>query len=76
MSEYSSVEKPFLDKLRQIGWNVIDHTEHGCIGIPQDPTISKRTSFDDWAIKSIFSKKVRDFNSWITDEQINPLYIH
>lgn len=71
MSEYSSVEKPFLDKLRQIGWNVIDHTEHGCIGIPQDPTISKRTSFDDWAIKSIFSKKVKAFNSWITDEQIN-----
>lgn len=68
MSEYSSVEKPFLDKLRQIGWNVIDH---GNSGIPQDPIISKRTNFDDWAIKSIFSQKIKDFNSWITDEQIN-----
>lgn len=68
MSEYSSVEKPFLDKLEQIGWNVIDH---GNNGIPQDPTISKRTNFDDWAIKSIFSQKIKDFNSWITDEQIN-----
>lgn len=68
MSEYSSVEKPFLDKLKQIGWNVIDH---GNNGIPQDPIISKRTNFDDWAIKSIFSQKIKDFNSWITDEQIN-----
>lgn len=68
MSEYSSVEKPFLDKLEQIGWNIIDH---GNNGIPQDPTISKRTNFDDWAIKSIFSQKIKDFNSWITDEQIN-----
>ena len=71
MSEYSSVEKPFLDKLRQIGWNVIDHNDFGSPGIPQDPTISKRTNFDDWAIKSIFSQKIKDFNSWITDEQIN-----
>ncbi|WP_407457809.1 type I restriction endonuclease subunit R [Fibrobacter sp.] len=68
MSEYSSVEKPFLDKLKQIGWTVIDH---GNNGIPQDPTISKRTNFDDWAIKSIFSQKIKDFNSWITDDQIN-----
>ena len=71
MSEYSSVEKPFLDKLRQIGWNVIDHNDFGSSGIPQDPTISKRINFDDWAIKSIFSQKIKDFNSWITDEQIN-----
>ena len=71
MSEYSSVEKPFLAKLREIGWNVIDHNDFGSSGIPQDPTISKRTNFDDWAIKSIFSQKIKDFNSWITDEQIN-----
>lgn len=26
MSEYINVERPFLDKLRQFGWEVIDHT--------------------------------------------------
>lgn len=25
MSEYSSVEKPFLQKLAEIGWEIIDH---------------------------------------------------
>lgn len=68
MSEYSSVEKPFLDKLRQIGWRVIDH---GSSGIPKDPTASLRTNFNDWALKSVFSEKVKDLNSWITEEQIN-----
>lgn len=68
MSEYSRVEKPFLDKLRQIGWRVIDH---GNNGIPQDPAISLRTNFNDWALKSVFSEKIKDLNNWITDDQIN-----
>ncbi len=68
MTEYSRVEKPFLDKLRQIGWRVIDH---GNNGIPQDPAISLRTNFNDWALKSVFSEKIKDLNNWITDDQIN-----
>ena len=36
MSEYTNVERPFLEKLRQIGWTVIDK---GACGIPQDPAI-------------------------------------
>ena len=67
MSEYSSVEKPFLQKLKEIGWNVIDQKQ----GIPENPTDSLRTNFNDWAIKSIFSEKVKELNTWITDEQIN-----
>jgi type I restriction enzyme R subunit len=67
MSEYLSVEKPFLEKLREIGWRVIDH---GNNGIPQDPTVSLRTNFNDWALKSVFSEKVKDLNNWITDEQV------
>jgi hypothetical protein len=27
MSEYTNVERHFLDKLRQIGWKVIDHND-------------------------------------------------
>jgi len=42
MSEYTNVERPFLDKLRQLGWEVIDH---GTGFIPQDPAVSRRTSF-------------------------------
>lgn len=41
MSEYTNVERPFLDKLRQLGWKVMDHTSvmlsiGGTGFIPQD----------------------------------------
>lgn len=36
MSEYSNVEKPFLDKLSELGWEVINQGQ----GFPHDPTIS------------------------------------
>ncbi len=39
MSEYTNVEKPFLEKLKSLGWKVIDH---GPGGIPQDPRKSLR----------------------------------
>ena len=39
MSEYVNVEKPFLEKLKSLGWKVIDH---GPGGIPQDPRKSLR----------------------------------
>ena len=29
MAEYINVEKPFLDKLRQIGWEVYDNGSSG-----------------------------------------------
>ncbi len=38
MSEYSNVDRPFLDKLRRLGWEVIDH---GTGFIPQDPAVFK-----------------------------------
>ncbi len=33
MAEYINIEKPFLDKFRQLGWEVIDRG----IGVPQEP---------------------------------------
>lgn len=44
MAEYINVEKPFLDRLEQIGWSVINH---GLSGIPSDPAISKRSNFKE-----------------------------
>ena len=32
MSEYTNVEHPFLEKLREIGWKVIDKGSGGGIG--------------------------------------------
>ena len=66
MSEYTNVEHPFLEKLREIGWKVIDK---GYGGIPQDPAETMRTSFREIVLKEEFYKKLKDLNDWITEEQ-------
>ncbi len=53
MSEYNFVEKPFLDQLQALGWQIVDHGERG---VPTDPTISFRTSFREWVLKGIFKQ--------------------
>ena len=71
MSEYINVERPFLDKLREINWTVIDK---GNGGIPQDPAESMRTSFDEVILKEEFYKKLGELNDWITEEQKDYCY--
>ena len=66
MSEYTNVEHPFLEKLREIGWKVIDK---GNGGIPQDPAESMRNSFDEIILKDEFFSMLSKLNPWITAEQ-------
>ena len=66
MSEYTDVEHPFLERLREIGWQVIDK---GSGGIPQDPAETMRTSFSEVILKDEFYKKLGELNPWITAEQ-------
>lgn len=66
MSEYTNVERPFLDKLREIGWKVIDK---GCGGMPQDPAETMRNSFDEVVLKEEFYRMLGELNPWITAEQ-------
>jgi type I restriction enzyme R subunit len=76
MSEYTYVEKPFLDQLAALGWQVIDHGE----GVPGDPTISYRTSFREVTLKGVFKQSVKTINrtddgqEWLTDEQLDDLH--
>lgn len=73
MSEYTNVERPFLDKLRQLGWEVIDH---GSGFIPQDPAFSKRTSFRECLLEQEFRASLKRINvtndgrPWLTEKQI------
>ena len=48
MAEYVNVEKPFLEKLKECHWKVIDQGT----GIPTDPHASMRSSFDEIALKT------------------------
>jgi len=75
MSEYSYVEKPFLDQLAALDWDVIDQG----LGIPQDPAASHRSSFRDVVLRDDFLDAVRRINTtdtgqtWLTDHQLDEL---
>lgn len=75
MAEYINVEKPFLEKLKQLGWQVIDQG----IGIPQAPDKSLRKSFREVVLEEEFKKTVRSINrtpdgrEWLTDDQLDAI---
>ena len=66
MSEYTNVEHPFLEKLREIKWKVIDK---GNGGIPQDPADSMRTSFSEIILKEELYRMLGELNPWISEAQ-------
>ena len=70
MAEYVNVEKPFLEKLRECKWTVIDQGT----GIPVDPQQSMRSSFDEVALKEEFIKSVGAINPWATRKQLEWCY--
>lgn len=75
MSEYTYVERPFLDQLQALGWTVIDQGP----GIPQDPTRSLRSDFREVILKDTLLRQIiainRDeqSNTWLTPKQVNDL---
>ncbi len=71
MAEYKNVEKPFLDKLRELKWDIIDH---GAFGIPQDPVSSLRSSFKEVTLKQTFLKAILKINPWLTPRQLEDIY--
>ncbi len=56
MSEYLFVEKPFLNHLSSLGWEVIDQ---GCHAIPGDPASSLRDDFREVTLRRVFGETVR-----------------
>ncbi|WP_415302096.1 type I restriction endonuclease subunit R [Alcaligenes sp. SJTW-7] len=78
MSERLQVEKPFLDQLATLGWDVIDHGE----SLPSSPDSSHRRSFKEVALRSVFFEAVRAINldeaglPWLTDVQLEFLFEH
>jgi len=75
MAEYVNVEKPFLDKLRLLGWQVIDQG----IGIPQEPQKSLRETFKQVVLPDEFKKAIKKINTtadgkeWLSDKQLDEL---
>jgi type I restriction enzyme R subunit len=75
MAEYINVEKPFLEKLRLLGWQVIDQG----IGIPQEPAKSLRKNFKQVVLPEKFKKAIKRINTtpdgreWLTDKQLDEI---
>ena len=75
MPEYINVEKPFLDKLRQLGWQVIDQG----LGVPQEPEKSLRNNFKEVVLSDVFKNSIKKINvtvagsEWLTDKQLNEI---
>ncbi|MBD3892673.1 hypothetical protein [Hydrogenophaga sp.] len=59
MSEYTEVERPFLDQLAAQGWTVIDQGQ----GVPQDATLSLRQHFRQTLLPGVFDEAVRAINT-------------
>ena len=78
MAEYINVEKPFLDKLRQLGWQVIDQG----IGVPQEPSKSLRENFKQVLLPKVFKDSVKAINKtvdgkeWLTDKQLDEILFY
>lgn len=75
MAEFTNVEKPFLDKLESLGWDIIIQD----FGIPQDPSLSLRASFREVTLKDVFKSAVGSMNtidgkSWLSDKQLEDIY--
>ena len=76
MSEYTYVEKPFLDQLAALDWQVVDQGA----GIPTDPAKSFRANFREVILRDIFNQSVKAVNltddgqPWITDKQLDELH--
>lgn len=75
MSEYTEVERPFLEQLASQGWTVIDQGP----GVPQNAAASMRGSFRQWLLPKVFDAAVRAINrtddgrEWLTDRQLDDL---
>jgi type I restriction enzyme R subunit len=75
MAEYINVEKPFLDKLRQLGWTVIDQG----LGVPQEPKNSLRENFKQVLLSQVFKDSIKAINKtddgreWLTDKQLDEI---
>ncbi|HQO08396.1 MAG TPA: HsdR family type I site-specific deoxyribonuclease [Bacteroidales bacterium] len=75
MAEYINVEKPFLDKLRQLGWQVIDQG----IGVPQEPAKSLREDFKQVLLPQVFKDSIKAINKtpdgkeWLSNKQLEDI---
>src|SRR5258708_23341080 len=77
MAEYVNIEKPFLNKLRQLGWQVIDQG----LGVPQEPGRSLRNTFKEVVLPNVVKESIHRINvtddgrPWLTIKQLDEVFL-
>lgn len=67
LDEYSHVEKPFLEQLAGLGWDVLE------LQMQQQPEESFRTSFAEVVLKPKLREALVKINPFLTDAQVDEL---
>ncbi|MFW6029313.1 MAG: type I restriction endonuclease subunit R, partial [Halanaerobiales bacterium] len=65
IDERNSVEKPFLEQLRGLGWEILDLDPFN-----QYPEDSYRQIFTDVIMGSVLKEQIKEINPWIEDDQV------
>ena len=65
LDERNHVEKPLLDQLAGLGWEIIDLTDK-----KQQPADSYRHSFTDVVMLPVLKKQLKVINPWLADDQV------
>ena len=65
LDERNHVEKPFLDQLAGLGWNILD------LDKDQRPADTGRTSFTEVVLEPHLRKQLKVINPWLEDDQID-----
>ena len=70
LDERNHVEKPLLDQLSGLGWQVLD------LDSKQQPGATFRDSFTDVVMLSVLRQKLKVINPWLEDDQVEEVVKH
>ena len=65
MDERNHVEKPFLDQLAGLGWDILD------LDNQQHPTDSHRENFTEVVMLPVLRERLQVINPWLENDQID-----
>ena len=65
LDEREHVEKPLLDQLSGLGWEVIDLTDK-----KQTPAATHRESFTEVVMLPVLGERLKVINPWLEDDQV------
>lgn len=71
LDEYSTVEKPFLEQLKTLGWNDGYNEVIELKTLGQTPAQSYRDSYNDVILRPKFREAIKRINPFLTNEQID-----